>query len=96
VAWLGIGIGMREYWDRGLGSEALALALRYAFHEMNLHRLTLTVLAYNTRAIHLYEKLGFRHEGTFREFGLRDGKRYDMLLYGLLRREWEAHELGSL
>jgi RimJ/RimL family protein N-acetyltransferase len=53
VAWLGMGIGAREYWDRGLGSEALALGLRYAFCEMNLHRVTLTVLAYNARAIHL-------------------------------------------
>lgn len=95
VAWLGMGIGLRAYWDRGLGSEALALALRYAFQEMNLHRVTLTVLAYNPRAIHLYEKFGFRHEGTFREFGQRDGKRYDMLLYGLLCREWEMHELGG-
>lgn len=95
VAWLGMGIGLRAYWSRGLGSEALALALRYAFQEMNLHRVTLTVLAYNPRAIHLYEKFGFRHEGTFREFGQRDGKRYDMLLYGLLCHEWEMHELGG-
>lgn len=95
VAWLGMGIGLAHYWDRGLGSEALGLALRYAFQEMNLHRLTLTVLATNPRAIRLYEKFGFRHEGTFREFGHRDGQRYDMLLYGLLRREWETHELGG-
>jgi RimJ/RimL family protein N-acetyltransferase len=95
VAWLGMGIGRQEYWDRGLGSEALGLALRYAFQEMNLHRVTLTVLAYNPRAIRLYEKVGFRHEGTLREFGERDGQRYDMLLYGLLRREWQAHEASS-
>lgn len=96
VAWLGMGIGAREYWDRGLGSEALALGLRYAFCEMNLHRVTLTVLAYNARAIHLYEKVGFVHEGTFREFGQRDGERYDMLLYGLLRGEWEARQAAHL
>ncbi|MBN1660527.1 MAG: GNAT family N-acetyltransferase [Anaerolineae bacterium] len=95
VAWLGMGIGARDYWDRGLGSEALGLALRYAFQEMNLHRVTLTVLGYNMRAIRLYQKFGFQHEGTFREFGQRDGKRYDMLLYGLLRREWRAHNQGG-
>ena len=50
----------------------------------------LTVFAYNERAIALYEKLGFVREGVYREFLARDGVRYDMYLYGLLRREWEA------
>lgn len=53
-------------------------------------RLLLTaVFAYNEPAIALYENLGFRHEGTFREFLQRDGVRHDMHLYGLLRPEWE-------
>ncbi len=55
-----------------------------------LRRVQLTVFSYNERAIALYEKLGFRREGAFREFLQRDGKQYDMYLYGLLRREWEA------
>lgn len=89
-AWLGMGIGDRDAWGKGYGTEALRLALQYAFGELNLHRLTLTVIAYNERAIALYEKAGFRREGVFREFGQRDGKRYDMVLYGLLRADWEA------
>ncbi len=50
----------------------------------------LTVFSYNTRAIALYEKLGFQREGVYREFIQRDGARYDMYLYGLLRCEWKA------
>ena len=61
-----------------------------AFGELNLHRVQLTVFAYNERAIALYEKLGFVREGVYREFMACDGVRYDMYLYGLLRREWEA------
>jgi RimJ/RimL family protein N-acetyltransferase len=57
---------------------------------MNLHRVGLTVFAYNERARALYEKMGFVHEGTQRERLHRDGERYDMLDYGILRREWEA------
>jgi len=91
-AWLGMGIGERDAWGQGYGTEALHLALQYAFDELNLHRITLTVIAYNERAIALYEQAGFRREGVFREFGRRDGRRYDMVLYGLLRPEWE---LGS-
>jgi RimJ/RimL family protein N-acetyltransferase len=89
-AWLGMGIGERDAWGQGYGTEALHLALQYAFGELNLHRVTLTVIAYNGRAIALYERAGFQREGVFREFGQRDGRRYDMYLYGLLRPEWES------
>ena len=88
VAWLGMGIGDRAFWGQGYGSEALSLALRYAFCEMNLYRLSLSVIAHNARAVALYEKAGFRREGVFREYGERDGRRYDLVLYGLLCREW--------
>ncbi|NLF03036.1 MAG: GNAT family N-acetyltransferase [Anaerolineales bacterium] len=95
VAELGIGIGEPENWSKGYGTEALALVLRFAFQELNFYRVTLTVLAYNARAIALYERAGFVHEGTYREYGLRDGERYDLLLYGLLRREWLAQAKGA-
>jgi len=87
-AWLGIGIGDPAHWEKGYGTEALRLVIAYAFGELNLHRLSLTVIAHNVRAIALYERAGFVREGVFREFGERDGERYDLLLYGLLRREW--------
>jgi RimJ/RimL family protein N-acetyltransferase len=92
VAWLGLGIGDRSNWGRGYGSDAMQLALRYAFCELNLYRVQLTVIDYNARAIALYEKSGFKREGVFRQFGQRDGRRYDMILYGLLRPEWESHQ----
>lgn len=88
VAWLGVGIGDRTQWDKGYGREAMSLLLKYGFDELNLHRIQLTVFQYNERGIALYEKLGFRREGVYREFMQREGRRYDMYLYGLLRAEW--------
>ena len=88
--WLAIGLGDRENWGKGYGREAMELILKFAFHELNLYRVQLTVFEYNERAIALYEKLGFVREGVFREHLKRDGRRFDMILYGLLRREWEA------
>ncbi len=90
VAWMSIGIGDPAWRGRGCGSDALDVLLRFAFGELNLRRVQLTVFSYNATAIHLYEKFGFQREGTYREFLQRDGQLYDMLLYGLLRREWEA------
>ncbi|HEX5689655.1 MAG TPA: GNAT family protein [Roseiflexaceae bacterium] len=92
VGWLSIGIGDVARRGQGYGAEALRLALDFAFGELNLRRVQLTVFSYNTRAIALYEKLGFQREGAYREFLQRDGQRYDMYLYGLLRREWENRE----
>lgn len=86
--WLAIGIGERAYWDKGYGLEASTLGLDFAFNELNLHRVQLTVFSYNERAIALYEKLGFTREGLHREAILRNGQWYDMILYGMLENEW--------
>ncbi len=88
AGWISLGIGAAVYRGQGYGCAAMTLALDFAFQELNLHRLQLTVFAYNAPAIALYEKLGFQREGVYREFLYRDGQRYDMFLYGLLRREW--------
>ena len=94
-SWFSIAIGDAAQRGQGYGYEALSLALRFAFDELNLRRVQLTVFSYNTRAIATYERLGFTREGAFREALLRDGQTYDMLLYGLLRREWAATQPTS-
>jgi RimJ/RimL family protein N-acetyltransferase len=90
VCGVGIAIGDRANWGQGYGYEAMRLALAFAFDELNLHRVQATVFCYNERSMALFEKLGFQREGVYREFLQRDGKRYDMILYGLLDREWRA------
>jgi RimJ/RimL family protein N-acetyltransferase len=90
VCGMSIAIGDRANWGQGYGTEAAGLALAFAFDELNLHRVQVTVFSTNERSIALFEKLGFRREGVFREFLHRDGERYDMVLYGLLEHEWRA------
>lgn len=92
VAGLGISIADRGYWGKGYGSDALELILRYAFDELNLYRVGLDSFAYNERAIHVYEKMGFVHEGRARGALIKDGKRYDDIFMGILREEWEARQ----
>ena len=69
---------------------SIVLALRYAFNELNLHRVWLTTTGFNERALKLYEKLGFRHEGRGREHILLDGTRWDIVYMGMLRDEFEG------
>ncbi|CAG0940453.1 diamine N-acetyltransferase [Anaerolineae bacterium] len=88
-AWIGIGIGEREYWGKGYGTDAMRTLLQFAFAELNLHRVSLNVFEYNPRAIRSYEKAGFTIEGRVRGCLNRDGKRYDAFWMGILREEWE-------
>lgn len=73
---------------RGLGREAMEAVIAKVFSELKARRLWLDVVDTNARAIHLYETLGFAHEGTLRESALIQGKPVSMRIYGLLEREW--------
>jgi len=85
---VGIGLGERSYWGKGYGTDAMQILLRYGFMELNLRRITLNVFEYNPRAIRVYEKVGFRHEGRVRQAMKRGGQRWDVLYMGILRAEW--------
>ena len=87
-AFVSIGIGERQYWNQGYGTDAMRVILNYAFNELSLDRVSLNVFAYNSRAIRAYEKAGFKHEGCQREVLHRDGRRWDILYMGILRSEW--------
>jgi ribosomal-protein-alanine N-acetyltransferase len=92
-AGFGILIGDKAEWDRGYGSEATALMVRYGFTTLNLNRIWLHVYEYNSRGRRAYEKVGFQVEGTLRKHCFREGKYWDVIVMGLLREEWR--EEGS-
>jgi RimJ/RimL family protein N-acetyltransferase len=84
-----MGIGEANDRGKGHGTEALRLALRYAFHELNLYRLgTLPIPGYNTRALQFFARHGFVEEVRRRQAILRNGERWDAVLVGVLREEW--------
>src|SRR5262249_30477119 len=86
----GILIGERSRQGRGLAKDALALVANYAFGTLNLNRLYLRVVAHNKRALRLYRSFGFVEEGIQRQHAFLRGRYYDVVLMGLLRREFEA------
>jgi RimJ/RimL family protein N-acetyltransferase len=87
-AFVGLGIGETEYWSKGYGTDVMNVLLHFAFAEINLRRVTLSVFEYNPRAIRSYEKAGFRHEGRTRKVLNKEGQRWDVLYMGILREEW--------
>ncbi len=94
-AWVGIGIGERDAWSKGYGTDAMQVILRYAFQELDLNRVTLGTFSYNTRAIRSYEKAGFVLEGYERQRLHRDGEYADMLIMGVLRSEWQVQQTAN-
>lgn len=84
---LAIGILDENSLGKGLGGEAIRLVAGHAFGPLGLHRLSLRVLAFNTRAIAAYRKVGFIEEGRERETALIDGVWYDDVMMGLLAQD---------
>lgn len=91
----GIHIGEKKYWNKGCGTDAVNALLRYGFETLNLNRVWLRVFDYNKRAQRAYEKAGFTKEGLYREGHFFQGQYWDVLLYSILRREWEALRGGA-
>lgn len=79
-----------KWQGKQLGTEVLRNLIAHAFFQLNLHRLEAEVIDYNQPARHLVEKLGFVLEGRLREARYFKGKYFDILRYGLLRREYES------
>ena len=87
AAELGIAIGDKEHWDGGYGTDTMRTLCRFGFEMMNLHRIELKVYAANERAIHVYEKVGFRLEGRLRDAVYKFGDYQDVIVMGLLEGE---------
>jgi RimJ/RimL family protein N-acetyltransferase len=82
---LGIRIGAEGERGKGIGTRAAALVLRFAWNSMNLHRVSLTVLAHNARAIASYKAAGFAHEGILKQAAFIDGEWCDVAVMAALR-----------
>jgi RimJ/RimL family protein N-acetyltransferase len=89
TATLGIWIG-RDHWDHGYGTDATRVVCSFGFRHLNLQRIELLVFEPNERGRRVYERVGFRHEGTLRRAHFVGGRHVDVLVMGLLDDELEA------
>lgn len=82
-----IGIADKENWSKGFGSETTKLMIDYAFSTLNLNRIQLHVSVENLPAVKVYEKCGFKKEGTLREAMYHENHFIDFYVMGILRRD---------
>lgn len=82
-------IGEKSLWGQGYGPEAKLLLLSYAFETLGLEKVNSSVIEYNTPSWRCQLKCGYKEEGRLRSQVFRKGRRWDMILLGVLREEWE-------
>ena len=83
-----IGIFKSENFGQGVGSEAIAMTIKFGFEEIKLHRIELEVFSFNERAYRAYRRAGFVEEGRLREAELIDGKYCDVIIMGILSKDY--------
>lgn len=86
-------IGDKVNREKGIGTWATRKILNHAFYNMNLNRVELFVLNKNTKAIRLIEKCGFVCEGKKRSACYNKGKLDDLLMYSILRNQFESSNI---
>jgi RimJ/RimL family protein N-acetyltransferase len=85
-------VGEAEQRGRGVGQAMLRQILALAFGDLGLHRVDLGVFDFNLAAIACYEKVGFAHEGRFRDARRMPGGRYwSVLQMSILEDEWRRN-----
>lgn len=78
----------RDYWGRGLMTEAVEALIRFGFDRMELNRIVARCFAQNTASEKVMQKVGMTYEGTLREHFYLKGAYQDLKVYSLLKGEY--------
>ena len=86
----------REHWGTGVNRESKALIAALAFERLGLERLTAYTSTANPRSQAALERAGFAREGVLRAFHRHPSGVHDVVVFGLLRGDWEASGLREV
>jgi ribosomal-protein-alanine N-acetyltransferase len=79
---------LREYWDRGVMTEAVTELVRYGFERLDLNRIEATVDPENIPSVRLLERVQFIAEGRLSDRCFYKGGFHDECVFGLLKSRW--------
>jgi len=80
----------KPYWGKGLMSEAAKLIIKEGFKTLKLHKIYATHHPKNPASGRVMQKAGMKYEGLLREHSKAKGKYWDLVHYGILRREYKG------
>ena len=75
--------------NKGYGTEAIRLVLDMAFHEYEMHRVSIGVVGLNEEALAFYKKIGFKQEGILEEAYYYNNEYSDFIMMRILSHEWK-------
>jgi ribosomal-protein-alanine N-acetyltransferase len=86
----------RPWWGSGVNVESKALITALAFEHLGMGRLTAWANTRNGRSQTALERAGFRREGVLRAWHRHSSGVHDVVVFGMLRAEWEASALREV
>lgn len=85
---IGILIGNKDYWGKGICKDAVPTLCDYAFKYLNMRKLIGGALVTNVAMCKCFEHTGFKKEGTLRKQNFFEGEYIDLILYGIFKSEF--------
>lgn len=93
---VGIIIGEKEYWGKGIGKDVAQQITALAFENLGLHRILAVASDLNPASIKIFLSAGYKHEGRLRDGYYRDGQFRDLILLSILEDEWRSSGFRAL
>ncbi|MDX2196615.1 MAG: GNAT family protein [Cytophagales bacterium] len=93
---LGIFVGDKNYWGKGIGTEAIMLLLDFGFNVLNLNNIWLNFVDFNTKSKRIYEKCGFKIIGRRREAKIIGNLKFDIVYMDILAEEYKSVYIKNL
>lgn len=93
VADMGYWLGS-AFWNKGYATLAAREMVKFAFIEFGIQKLYAQHMSHNPASGRVMQKMGMTQEGVLRSHWLKEEKRYDLVMYGLLRSEFLAQYNG--
>ena len=93
---LGIFVGDKNYWGKGIGTESILLLLDFGFNVLNLHNIWLSFFDFNTKSKSIYEKCGFKVIGRRREAKIIGNLKFDIVYMDILAEEYKSVYIKNL
>ena len=83
-------IGEKEYWNKGIGTQFITLALKIAFNKLSMVKVNVSIYGNNKGSAKILMKNRFKREGKLRNvFKISKSKRVDRILFGITKKEFK-------
>lgn len=83
TASLGIVLGDKEYWGKGVATEVIKNLVEYSFSNLDILYISAEVEVDNIGMCKVFEKVGFVQDGLFKDARVKDSKRIDVVHFSI-------------